>query len=142
MNVNKLRELIDEYINLDSQDDGGEIYYAEKIGKILALNLNETVDFIINTCSIEELYWLGLPLILLEEKIKSKEIIIAIYKRLSMITESNYHQETFKSEILRKHIDYNEFRKSILDDISCMEANISEEDWNYVHNLFNDSKKF
>lgn len=57
---------------------------------------------------------------------QSKELISAWRSRLAKVTPENYNQQNFKSEHMRKYIDFNEYVKDIAMEIDYAEGRIKE----------------
>ena len=85
-----------------------------------------TVMFLQNDCDDEELYFLSEIFEEIVEHTQSKEIISALRSRLAKVIPDNYQQQNFKSEHMRKWVDYREYVRSIEEEIGYAENRIVE----------------
>ena len=81
--------------------------------------------FLQNDCDDEELYFLSEIFEEIVEQTQSKELVSVLRSRLAKVTSENYSQQSFKSEHMRKRVDYNEYVKSI-EEIDYSEGRIDE----------------
>lgn len=85
-----------------------------------------TIMFLKNDCDDEELYFLSEIFEEIVEQTQSKEIISVLRSRLSKVKPENYNQENFKSEFMRKWVDYNEYIRSVQEEINYTEGRIHD----------------
>ena len=85
-----------------------------------------TIMFLQNDCDDEELYFLSEIFEEIVEQTQSKEIVSVLRSRLAKVTPENYNQLNFKSEHMQKWVDYNEYVKSIEEEINYDEGRIGE----------------
>ncbi len=127
MNINKLRESILELISLHPNDD----YRTEKCWKeeteILSENILETIDFFENQCTDEEFFWLSSIFSDVSEIVQSKQFIQTLHSRLTRVNRETYNQNSFKSEHMRKWVDYDEYIRSVGMEIEYAEGALNEE---------------
>lgn len=74
--------------------------------------------FLQNDCDEEELCFLSEIFEEMVEQTQSKELVSVLRARLAKVTPENYDQQGFKSEHMRKCVDYNEYVRSIEDEIN------------------------
>ncbi len=93
---------------------------------ILSENVSDTISYFENDCTDEEFYWLGSVFEDVAEKTQSKKLIQVLRKRLEKVTPETYCQKNFKTEHMRKCVDYAEYVRSISSDIEFAEGKIDE----------------
>ena len=89
-------------------------------------DVNATIMFLQNDCDDEELYFLSEIFEEIVEQTQSKELVSVLRSRLAKVTSENYDQQSFKSEQMRKWVDYNEYVRSIEEEINYAEGRINE----------------
>ena len=102
-----------------------EDYWKTTI-KLFTTDVNATIMFLQNDCADEELYFLSEIFEEIVEQTQSKELVSVLRSRLAKLTSENYDQQSFKSEYMRKWVDYNEYGKSIEEEINYAEGRIDE----------------
>ena len=102
-----------------------EDYWKSTI-KLFTTDVNATIKFLQNDCDDEELYFLSEIFEEIVEQTQSKELVSVLRSRLAKVTSGNYDQQSFKSEHMRKWVDYNEYVKSIEEEINYAEGRIDE----------------
>ena len=102
-----------------------EDYWKTAI-KLFATDVNATIMFLQNDCDDEELYFLSEIFEEIVEQTQSKELVSVLRSRLARVTSENYDQQSFKSELMRKWVDYNEYVRSIEEEINYAEGRIDE----------------
>lgn len=102
-----------------------EDYWKATI-KLFTTDVNATIMFFQNDCDDEELYFLSEIFEEIVEQTQSKELVSVLRSRLAKVTPENYDQQGFKSEHMRKWVDYNEYVKSIEEEINYAEGRIDE----------------
>lgn len=107
-----------------------ENYWVEDYWKaaieMYVKDLSATIMFFQNDCDDEELYFLSEIFEEIVEQTQSKELVSVLRFRLAKVTPENYDQQGFKSEHMRKWIDYNEYVRSVEDEINYAENKIDE----------------
>ena len=126
MNIEQLREVIARNIALDPNDAFGIEKCWEEMTAILSEDIIATLHYFENECSDEELFWLGAVFEDVAEKTQSKELIQVLRSRLEKVTSENYNQQEFKSEHMRKWVDYTEYIRGLSVDIDFAEGKIDE----------------
>lgn len=105
-----------------------EKYWVEDYWKtavdMFSKDIDATIEFIQNECDDEELYALSEIFEALAKKTLSKELIQALRIRTAKVTPENYRQENFKSEYLKKWVDYKTYVKGIEEEIDFAESAI------------------
>ena len=102
-----------------------EDYWKATI-KLFTTDVNATIMFLQNDCDDEELYFLSEIFEEIAEQTQSKELVSVLRSRLAKVTSENYDQQSFQSEHMRKWVDYNEYVKSIEEEINYAEGRIDE----------------
>lgn len=102
-----------------------EDYWKAAI-KLFTTDVNATIMFLQNDCDDEELYFLSEIFEEIVEQTQSEELVAALRSRLAKVTPENYNQQNFKSEHMRKWVDYNEYVKSIEEEINYAEGRINK----------------
>ena len=111
---------------VESEDN----YWVEDYWKAtIELSTNDvaaTIMFLQNDCDDEELYFLSEIFEEIVEQTQSKELVSVLRSRLAKVTPENYNQLNFKSEHMQKWVDYNEYVKSIEEEINYAEGRNGE----------------
>ena len=102
-----------------------EDYWKATI-KLFTTDVNATIMFLQNDCDDEELYFLSEIFEEIVEQTQSKELVSVLRSRLARVTSENYVQQSFKSEHMRNWVDYNEYVKSIEEELNYAEGRIDE----------------
>ena len=102
-----------------------EDYWKATI-KLFTTDVNATIMFLRNDCDDEELYFLSEIFEEIVEQTQSKELVSVLRSRLAKVTPENYDQQSFKSEHMRKWVDYNEYIRSVEEEIDYAENRIGE----------------
>lgn len=126
MNIKLLREIFSRYVSLDPNDDFAIEKCWKEMTNILSEDISATLHFFESECTDEEFYWLGSIFEDIAENTKSKELIQVLRKRLAKVTPEKYRQQDFKTEHMRKWVDYNEYVRSIAEEINYAEGRIAE----------------
>lgn len=124
MNIQKLREVITQYISFDANDD----FVTEKCWKemtaILSEDTADTINFFESECTLEEFYWLSSIFEDAIAKTKSTFLISIWRSKLSYISPEEFKQEKFKSELMQSSVTYDDYIKSIKQEIDFAEGKI------------------
>lgn len=123
MKFNTLKEAMQFRIVEDEDNYWIEDYWKAAI-EIFTKDIFATIYFIKNDCNDEELYWLSEIFEEIVEQTQSREIISALRARLAEVIPENYNQQNFKTEHMRKWIDYKEYIESIEEEINSAESRI------------------
>lgn len=126
MNVSGLRNELSHRLAIDLHDEYGRDQIWEKITDTLSENTSETIRFFNTECTDEEFYWLSEVFEEVVEKTQSKELIQALRSRLAKVTPENYDRQHFKSEHMRKWVDYPEYIRSVGNEIDYAEGQIKD----------------
>ena len=102
-----------------------EDYWKAAI-KLFANDVAATIMFLQNDCDDEELYFLSEIFEEIVGQTQSKELVSVLRSRLAKVTPENYNQQSFKSEHMRKWVDYNEYVKSVEEEINYAENKIDK----------------
>lgn len=124
MNISQLRKAIDRCIHLDVNDDYGFEACCKEMTDILSEDVPASIQFLLHQCTDEEFYWLSPVFSDVSEKVKSMELVGALRTRLRQVTPENYHQQDFESEHMRKWVDYNEYVRSISNEIAYADGQL------------------
>ncbi len=105
------------------------IMVLRKAGRISILsdNIVDTINFFSKECTDEELFWLSEVFSDISEIVQNKEFVQVLRSRLSQVTRESYDQNSFKSEHMKKWIDYDEYVRSVNLDIDYAEGALREE---------------
>lgn len=125
MHFNTLKEAAQFRISENENNYWIEDYWKATI-KLFTTDVNATIMFLQNDCDDEELYFLSEIFEEIVAQTQSKELVSALRSRLARVTSENYIQQSFKSEHMRKWGDYNEYVKSIEEEINYAEGRIDE----------------
>ena len=126
MNITRLREVISRLVSLDPNDDFGIEKCWNEMTEILTEDISATINFFQNDCTDEEFYWLGSVFEDIAEKTQCKELIQVLRIRLSKVTCETYCQQNFKTEHMKKGVDYTEYIRSVGMDIDYADGRIDE----------------
>ena len=127
MNVSKLRTELEHRPSLDVNDDYGIEESWKNLTSILSDNIVDTINFFSKECTDEELFWLSEVFSDISEIVQNKEFVQVLRSRLSQVTRESYDQNSFKSEHMKKWIDYDEYVRSVNLDIDYAEGALREE---------------
>ena len=127
MNVSKLRTELEHRLSLDVNDDYGIEESWKNLTAILSDNIVDTINFFSKECTDEELFWLSEVFSDISEIVQNKEFVQVLRSRLSQVTRESYDQNSFKSEHMKKWIDYDEYVRSVNLDIDYAEGALREE---------------
>lgn len=125
MKFNTLREVV-QFRIVESEDNYWVEDYWKAAIEMYVKNLSATIMFFQNNCDDEELYFLSEIFEEIVEQTQSKELVSVLRSRLAKVTPENYDQQGFKSEHMRKWVDYNEYVRSVEDEINYAENKIDE----------------
>ena len=107
-----------------------ENYYIEDYWnaavEIFTKNIDATIAFFKNDCTDEELFWLSEIFEKVAKISQSKELISVLRSRLAEVKPEKYNQANFKSKFMQKWIGYNDYIKSIGDEIDFAEGQLKE----------------
>ena len=126
MNIEQLRGVIARNMALDPNDDFGTENCWEEMTAILSEDIIATLHYFENECTDEEFYWLGAVFEDVAEKTQSKELIQVLRNRLAKVIPETYCQQNFKTEHMRKWVDYTEYVRGLSVDIDFAEGKIDE----------------
>ena len=125
MKFNTLREVV-QFRIVESEDNYWVEDYWKAAIEMYVKDLSATIMFFQNDCDDEELYFLSEIFEEIVEQTQSKELVSVLRSRLAKVTPENYDQQGLKSEHLRKWVDYNEYVRSVEDEINYAENRIDE----------------
>ena len=111
---------------IENEDNYGIEDYWKAAIKIFTDDVVATIMFLQNDCDDEELYVLSELFEEIVEQTQSKELVSVLRSRLTKVIPENYQQQNFKSEYMRKWVDYNEYVRSIEEEINYAEGRIRE----------------
>ena len=125
-----LAEIVNERIRIcektdDNWGDGIEECW-EKYVEIITADIEKGIAYFLHECTDEGFYWLAEAFEDISEKAQSEDLIIAWRSRLAAVAPENYQQQSFKSEHMRKWVDYNEYVRSIEKEIDYAENRIDK----------------
>ena len=111
---------------VESEDNYWVEDYWKATIELFTKDVAATINFLQNECDDEELYFLSEIFEEIVEQTQSEELVAALRSRLAKVTPENYNQQNFKSEHMRKWVDYNEYVKSIEEKINYAEGRINK----------------
>ena len=111
---------------VESEDNYWVEDYWKATIELFTKDVAATIMFLQNDCDDEELYFLSEIFEEIVEQTQSEELVAALRSRLAKVTPENYNQQNFKSEHMRKWVDYNEYVKSIEEEINYAEGRINK----------------
>ena len=124
MNIQKLREVIAQYISLDANDDFATEKCWKEMTAMLSEDIADTINFFESECTLEEFYWLSSIFEDIIAKTQSTDLISIWHSKLSDISSEKFKQEKFKSELMRSSVTYDDYIKSIEQEIDFAEGKI------------------
>lgn len=122
MNIQKLREVITQYISLDANDDFATEKCWKEMTAMLSEDIVDTINFFESECTIEEFYWLSSIFEDIIAKTQSTDLISIWRSKLSDISSEKFKQEEFKSELMQTSVTYADYVKSIKQEIDFAEG--------------------
>ncbi len=124
-----IKEIIRERIRIADETEDNWDYGIEQCWKqcteIFSANIPESVDYFLNQCTDEELYWLSEDFENIAERTQSRDLLIAWQNRLNSVLPKNYDQSKFESNHMRNCVDYSEYYRSIEQDIKYAEGKLN-----------------
>ena len=124
----KIAEVIKGRIRIyeETQDNWGDGIEDcwKKYVDIITTDIQKGVAYFLNDCTDEEFYWLAEAFEEISEKAQSEDLITAWRSRLATVTPEDYDQQSFRAEFMRKWVDYNEYVRSIEEEINHAENRI------------------
>ncbi len=108
---NTLKEVA-QFRIVESEDNYWIEDYWKSAIEMFTKDVNATVTFLQNDCNDEELYFLSEIFEEIVAQTQNKEIVSVLRSRLAKVTYENYNQQNFKSEYMRKWVNYNEYVRS------------------------------
>ena len=111
---------------VESEDNYWVENYWKATIELSTKDVAATIMFLQNDCDDGKLYFLSEIFEEIVEQTQSKELVSVLRSRLAKVTPENYNQQNFKSEHMRKWVDYNEYVKSIEEEINYAEGRINK----------------
>ena len=127
MNIQKLREVITQYISLDANDDFATEKCWKEMTAMLSENVIDTISFFESECTLEEFYWLSSIFEDVIAETQSTALISIWRSKLSDISLEKFKQEKFKSELMQSSVTYDDYIKSIKQEIDFAEGKIESD---------------
>lgn len=125
MKFNTLKETVQFRITENENNYWIEDYWKAAV-EMFTKDTAAAVSFLQNDCDDEELFWLSEIFEEIAEQTQSREFISALRCRLAKVTRENYRQQNFKTEHMRKWVNYEEYIKSISMEIDYAENRIKK----------------
>lgn len=125
MNTEQLRAIIDRWVSLHPEDDFGTEKCWKEMTEILSNDISATIDYFERQCTDEEFFWLSAIFEDVSEKTQSVELIKVLRERLARVKPETYHQQDFRSEHMKKWVDYSEYVRSIEKEIDYAENRLA-----------------
>ena len=98
--------------------------YWDAAVEIFTKNIDETIKYFKYECTDEELYWASEVFTLIAAKTLSLDLIDVWRVRLAAVSADTYNQAGFKSEHMRKWVDYKEYVRSVGEEIEFADGEI------------------
>lgn len=98
--------------------------YLDAAVEIFTENIEETIKYFKYECTDEELYWAADVFVRIAAKTLSLELIDVWRARLAAVSADTYNQAGFKSEHMRKWVDYKEYVRSVGEEIEFADGEI------------------
>lgn len=127
MNVQELREIIDQYVSLDANDDFNTERCWKEMTEMLSEDVSDTIGFFERECTIEEFYWLSPIFENVAEKTKNSELISVWRSKLLNISYESFKREKFKSDFMWTSVTYEEYVRGIGREIDYAEGTIESD---------------
>ncbi len=108
-----------EDVNTYWEDD-----YFDAAVEIFTKNIADTIKYFKSDCTDEELYWAAELFERIAAKTQSLELIAVWRARLAAVTPETYNQASFKSEYMRKWVDYKHFFTDTEEEIEFADGQI------------------
>ncbi len=124
MNIQELREVIAQYISLDTNDDFATKKCWKEMTAILSEDITATISFFESECTMEEFYWLSSIFEDVIAKTHSTTLISIWRSKLSDISPEKFKRGNFKSELMQTSVTYADYVKSIEQEIDFAEGKI------------------
>ena len=126
----KIAEIVEERIRICEETDDNWDYGIEQCWKkfvdIFTADVDKSIHYFLYECTDEEFYWISETFEEIAEKTQCKDFISAWRTRLAAITPENYNQHNFKTEHIRKWVDFEEFVRGTNLNIDYAEGKIDE----------------
>ena len=126
----QIAAVIKERIRICEETDDNWDYGIEqcwkKIVAIFTVDIDKSINYFLNESTDEEFYWLSETFEEIAEQTKKKAFIGAWRSRLAKVTPEAYRQQNFKSEHMKKWIDYATYIKRVRTCIEFAEDRIKE----------------
>ena len=91
---------------------------------LMSDNMEETINFILTECSIEEFFWLGEVFEDVANKTQSQAFVKCLRKKLATITEADYNSQLFTDDFKQLGISYVEYVRQLTDDIAYADGQL------------------
>ena len=125
MEFHTLKEVA-QFRIVESEDNYWVEDYWKAAIEMFTKDVSTTIMFFQNDCDDEELYFLSEIFEEIVDETQNMELVSALRYRLAKVTYENYNQKNFKSEHMRKWVDYNEYVRSVEEEINYAEGRIDE----------------
>lgn len=101
--------------------------YWEKAVEIFTKDVEKTIEFIQNDCTDEEFFWLAEIFATLVEKTQCKKLIEVFKERLNKVDKNTYDQSKFESKHMREYVNYDEYIRSVKNEIEYSKCKLDDE---------------
>ena len=122
--MRKLRSMLAKRLQLNVNDEFGlQECWAQEIS-IMSKSMQDTIDFFLTDCSIEEFFWLGEVFEDVANKTQSQAFVECLRKQLASITEAEYNSQVFSTDFSQLGISYAEYVRQLTDDIAYADGQL------------------
>lgn len=90
----------------------------------MSKNMQDTVNFLLTKCSIEDFFWLGEVFEDVAKKTKSQSFVECLHMKLATITEAEYNSQIFSTDFRQLGIGYAEYVRQLTDDINYADGQL------------------
>ena len=98
--------------------------YIKKAAKVFTSDITATIEYIRNECTDEEFFWLSEMFEEIARKSQSMEFIDTLRERLSKVVRDEYNQKAFINDYMRTYVDYDEYIRSMTQEIAYADGQI------------------
>ena len=125
MDTSYVKELVKQFAKLEPHDSVGQQECWNKMIEILSSDIQESIKFFQNECSVEELYWLSPVFEDVADKTNSQQLIKVWKNNLKRITSKDFGNAKRNANNALQNISYKDYIDSIRQDIKYAEEAIN-----------------
>lgn len=124
MDTQILRAMLTKRLQLNVNDEFGLQECWNQEISILSKSMQDTIDFFLTDCSIEEFFWFGEVFEDVVKKTQSQAFVECLHKKLATITEAEYDRQSFTDNFKQLGINYVEYVRQLTDDIAYADGQL------------------